>query len=352
MSPRTLLLTLTLAATPAAFAQPDPSGIDFVTITNPGNAPWTGGGPNNNRGQVNYEYRIGRVEVTTAQWAEFMNAALDRPINDRIPHVFAPQEWGAQSAPPVNGGVRSYSVPAGREMIPTGGVDWRTSAIYCNWLHNNKASNREAFLSGAYDVSTFGYDSSGQLFTDQLTRSPGARYFIPSLDEWMKAAHFDPNRNGSGQGGWWLYSNSSDQPFAYGPPGVLVNGRPATANAGWSSSNFPGFSPFDVPLGAYVTTTSPWGLLDVAGGTSEWTEQWHTVPGDEGPSIRRTDGSGWDWAAGGADQAGFRYAGIEPTSFYYEVGFRVAAVVPSPGGGVVVLGTLLLQLRRRLRNGG
>jgi hypothetical protein len=71
-----------------ALAQVDPlSGIDFVTIGDPGNPNWTGGGfYNNNHGRVDYEYRIGRFEVTTAQWVQFMNAATDRPSNDRIPH--------------------------------------------------------------------------------------------------------------------------------------------------------------------------------------------------------------------------------------------------------------------------
>lgn len=27
------------------------------------------------RGSVNYEYRIGRFEVTSGQWSEFLNAA-------------------------------------------------------------------------------------------------------------------------------------------------------------------------------------------------------------------------------------------------------------------------------------
>ncbi len=106
-------------------------------------------------------------------------------------------------------------------MIPTGGITWRTAAVYCNWLHNGKGTNREAFLSGAYDVSTFGYIGEGGGFTDQLTRSEGATYWIPSLDEWMKAAHWDPDRNGENQPGWWMYGSASETPFIYAPPPSL-----------------------------------------------------------------------------------------------------------------------------------
>ncbi|MFN7022419.1 MAG: hypothetical protein ACK4WH_13975, partial [Phycisphaerales bacterium] len=62
--------------TRAARADIDPvSGIDFVRIGAVGNAPWPGNGQPVDRavgrGGVDYEYSIGRFEVTTAQWVEF-----------------------------------------------------------------------------------------------------------------------------------------------------------------------------------------------------------------------------------------------------------------------------------------
>jgi formylglycine-generating enzyme required for sulfatase activity len=298
-----------LFATPA-HAQPDPSGIDFVTIGAPGNSAWQGGGATNGRGAVPYEYRIGRLEVTTSQWAEFFNAALDRPANDRLPHVVAPFVWGAASTTPQNPGGRRWNVPVGNEMRAVTGFDWRTAAMYANWLHNDKSSDRSAFLNGAYDVSTFTYLNDGSLFTDQLTRSPGARYWIPSIDEWMKAAHYDPaKQNSDGTlGGWWQYSNSSDTPFRCGPPGVLVrtddrlgpdpNGELANANSRWNGLIFPGFDPFVVPLGAYPDTTSPWGLLDVAGAAKEWTEGAFQLLDEPYPRDRYLEGSSWDTGGG------------------------------------------------------
>src|ERR1051326_1604576 len=58
----------------AAQAQPDPSGIDFVTIGSPNNPAYHRDDPQGlitGRGSVPYEYRIGRFEVTTSQWLEF-----------------------------------------------------------------------------------------------------------------------------------------------------------------------------------------------------------------------------------------------------------------------------------------
>ena len=102
-----------LVICPFAAAQPDPSGIDFVTLSDPGNPNWTGGGTNNNRGGVDYEFKIGRFDVTTAQWVEFMNAGFDRPAGDAIPFLGSPRAWTAERITPQNGGTRRWASPAG-----------------------------------------------------------------------------------------------------------------------------------------------------------------------------------------------------------------------------------------------
>lgn len=150
------------------------------------------------------------------------------------------------------------------------GFGWRAAAVYCNWLHNDKQSTLAAISSGAYDISTFGWAPvpgapQSSVFTDQFTRSPGARYWIPSLDEWLKAAYFDP-AGPEATSGWWAYPNSSNTPLVPGLPGVgdtIVGGyAPAPAQTAWL-----------VPLEAYPHAATPWGLLDISGGSSEWVEE-------------------------------------------------------------------------------
>jgi formylglycine-generating enzyme required for sulfatase activity len=352
------------------------SGIDFVRITHPGNAPWMGSPPQQfppiqnqalGRGSVGYEYSIGRFEVTTSQWTEFFNAAYDRPVGDpNLPWLIPPTFWGAQGTTPINSSnpnARRWQVPAGNEMRPVGNISWRMAAMYCNWLHNDKGTTREAFMSGAYNVSTFGPNGLGG-FSDQPTRSPDARYFIPSWDEWLKAAHYDPHKNGPDQGGWWAYPNGSDSPLIPGPPGVLVsanllqppfpdpNGVPAQTNYGWESQNFPGYSPFTVPLGAYPDVQSPWGLLDVSGATSEWTEEIRNFAG--GGMTRVYDGSSWnDLGSGVVDPIWLR-SSTEPWISAYGHGFRIASNVPGPSPLLVMVlssGCVALVNRRRRRSG-
>jgi hypothetical protein len=288
---------------------------------------------------VNYEYRIGRFEVTTAQWAEFFSAAYDRPANDRIPHLLPPDHWGAQPAAGVNGGTR-YIVPAGKEMLPVGDISWRMAAIYCNWLTNDKRTDRAAFMSGAYDVSTFG----GEVFTDQATRSPGAKFFIPSFDEWVKASHYDPNKNGQGQDGYWQYSITSDTEPVSGPPNMRVrvlpngdvvadpNGVFGQVNTGGWRDNIPSVSPYGIPLGAYATVQSPWGLFDTGGATAEWTEEILRSP--DGIKDRIYKGSWWTDGSPAYDFIGSVGSDF-PSVPIFPYGFRIAAAIPAPNVGAV-----------------
>jgi formylglycine-generating enzyme required for sulfatase activity len=328
--------TLCLAAT-AALAQSDPSGIDFVTIGSPGNPAYQSSNPNdlvNGRGSVDYSYRIGRDEVPTSLWVQFFNDAFDRPASDSIPFISFPGSnfWGASAVTPNNPGGHRWAVPSGNEMIPVGDISWRTAAVFCNWLSNGQGTSRSAFLSGAYDTSTF--NSINGVFTDQVAHSPGAQYWIPTWDEWLKAAHWSPSNPSNG--GWYNYSNGSDSPYIYGPPGQ------GQANAGFSTPN-----PFSIPLGSYPTVQSPWGLLDVAGGTQEWTESVDTLSG--GIRYRIFDGSFWNedsFQANGLDQ--IRNFGAEfPWVDTYNFGLRVASVIPAPPSCVVGIGVLSVLIARR-----
>jgi formylglycine-generating enzyme required for sulfatase activity len=330
-------------------AQPaDPSGIEFVTIGAVGNAGYFNPlyRAANGRGVVNYEYRMGKYEVTTSQWVEFFSAALARA--ERLPWVDEPFVWGATTDGRYTGPGQRFVTLPGQEMRAVGGITWRTAAMYCNWLHNDKRIDRSAFMSGVYDVSTFGDVGPG--FTDQAVRSPGARYFIPTVDEWLKAAHYDPNKNGDGQGGWWDYSTRSDARPRYGlPPSMGGTGQ---VNAYYT--DFPLRREWTVPLGAYTEVTSPWGLFDVAGATSEWCEDVYFNRTNPNFGIARgLDGSHFasgDPGIGSNIDGGWGLGSGLPSDPFYGYGFRVASVVPTPGT-VCVFGMIgaLVSSRRRGR---
>jgi len=301
----------------SALAQPDPSGIDFVTIGAVGNPAYSGPDPNHRvtgRGGINYLYKLGRTEVTTSQWMEFFNT-----FYGRVNYIGEPDTWGAIATGNASQPFRlNPSIPQAGD-IPVSGIIWRASAMYCNWLHNDKSTDIEALQNGAYDISTFGYTGpGGNIFTDQAAHNPDARYWIPTLDEWIKASYYDPNYGGAGVGGWWWRSiNGSNTPIVNGPPGQ------GQANAGF---DLPGNGQYRIPLGAYPDTLTPWGLLDAAGGTAEFLE---TIANPTEVPTRYVAGTAWSTPN---ISSGLIYSlgGEFPSIPDYQIGFRVAAAIPAP----------------------
>lgn len=318
-----------------AFAQPTPDyDFQWTTVGNVGNAPYASSNPGdanvNGRGQVNYEFRASRLEVTTSQWAEFLNAFA--PFDQSPLDHDGPLRWGAfrsGSLPNGNFVISLDPLRANAGQLPIGGISWRDAARYCNWLHNNKEVSLAAISTGAYDTTTWG-GGPGVGYTDDPRRMPGAKFFMPELSEYLKATHYDPNRYGPGQGGYWQYKTASDTPPIPGLPGV------GTTNAGYQPGGDP-FAAWNIPLGAYTNVQTAYGIFDSSGGGKEWIESWTeqvTVNGRmasgsyaavslEGLAL--ADGIGW--VGGGSSNLN---APNPSTSF------RIYSTIPSPG--VLALG--------------
>jgi len=332
------LTTFALCAlTSCAHAQPDDYGIDFVTISAPGNVGYNRFDPNNyatGRGSVDYEYRIGRLEITTQQWLGFVNAMLTSgEINDQFFAV--PFYWGAEVDPNYNGPGQKFRLQSENPnagMLPVQSIDWYSAAYFCNWLHNGQPDSFADIKSGAYDSSTWRIDSQGQLSIAD-PHLPDAKYWIPTFDEWQKAAYYDPEKDGDG--GWWHYPNSSDTLQIPGIPGLGETSAGLDIGAG---------AAFEIPLGSYPDQQSPWGLLDVSGGASEWTEDYlrpnlttfRVIGGSRAGSQFYAE---YD-PAWGADVS-------RPTVF--SAGFRIASSVPTPSTALTLaLPTAFLARRRRI----
>ncbi len=324
-------------------------GFDWVTIGNTNNAPYdrrTTNSPSLNfpagRGSVGYEYRMSRLEITTGQWMEFVNTFTTQ--SDAMSFFFhEPAHWGGQSDLSYDGPGRLYeldpSIP-NAAMAAVGGISWRDAARYCNWLNNGKSADVASLTTGAYDTSTWGPGPTGGSFTDAERHLPGARYWIPTLDEYLKAAHYDPNKGGEGVGGWWLYNNRSDTEPVSGPPGV-----------GETSA---GTGDFRIPLGSYPQTASAYGLLDLSGGASEWLEDWvrYGVPGE--PTEDRLWDGAYIWQDPNLEpeqsrDLAYRTGGANPQLGLVTLGLRLASI-PGPSAGAAGLVFLVLAgggVRRR-----
>ena len=320
-------------------------GLPFSRIGAPGNAPTLMRRLSNSQdarlmGAVNHEYRIMTREVTNGEFLEFARAIT--PYIDVIGSSAGAIAGDGLSSRRV-GDSYSFSIGQGRTADEPIRTTFVAAAMYANWLHNGKGSTIEAFQNGAYDAETFRRLPGQPVPVGQASRNADARFWIPSMDEWVKAGYYDPDRFGegdsggdSGGGGWWDFPDSSDT--------QLIPGRPelgGQTNAGspdeWPSGQT---RPHEVEL--YPDTQSPWGLLDVSGGASEWTES--LLGGLSSARLAK----GTDTRFGGdlfADELVWFGHG-SPLSFG---GIRLAAVIPAPSGGGIVLvaGGVLFTRRRR-----
>lgn len=299
-------------------------GIPFRAIRAADNAAYDGPGLTRGLGAVAYEFRLSETEVTVSDWRAFVTA-------------FAPYWDGQPESPGLVGqwirfenGV--YVAVAGSEQFATN-MSWRMAARYCNWLHNDRGTQRAAFQSGAYDVATFepaaGVPGEITPFSDQLEHSPGARFWIPTASEWIKGAFYDPEHGGPNLGGYWLHPNASDRALQ---PGLPSDG--GATNAGTF---------MDMPVGSYAQARSPWGLLDVSGGLTEWAQDAGTdrdirlafgtrVGGSLPEMYDRLDVMGGD--------------GLAPFDSLAPYGLRIAAVIPSPSS-MLVLAPFAIKVSRR-----
>ncbi len=330
--------------------------FDWAYIGNAGNAPDTpptidlGGGisfpTRDPHGAVAYDYRISKHEVTNAQYTEFLNAVDPEGTN-------ALDLYDDEMASHGNGGIlfdggaadgSKYQVKQGRSNNPVVFVTFFDAMRFTNWLENGQGSGDTE--AGVYTIG------SG---TDEV-RNSNASYFLPTVDEWFKAAY---HKNDGVTGNYWGYATSTDdQPYSDQPSGGDAPDPSNVANYNFDDIDDlngynDGYAVTGSPIladgqnyltdvGAYSSATSPYGTFDQTGNVSEWTE---TVAGIGG-NARDTRGGSW---SGNLMRISTDIDyGTTPGSSGSLVGFRVASVVPEPASLVMgVLAMMAVALWRR-----
>lgn len=267
-----------------------------------------------------------RRPVTTAEWEEFADA-----IQPYWPRGSASSFYGRSQNSSGNYG------PDGTSNLWAAGVTLDLVAAYANWMHNGKRNDPASFYSGVYDFSTFTYNDDGELVSADLRKSANAKYWIPNLDESLKAIYYDPNRWGDGDGGWWSNVNLTEDPLAPGLPGLGDVAGLADYLGG-------------ADLGMYPETQSAWGIIDAACTLPTWT----STPSNEQNGYYYTVGNLAETAGGPWYLSFYRVAS---GAYGYSLpfgwqGVRLASAIPSPYSANVLLIAMAAVAKRRRKTGG
>lgn len=325
---RSIIFALALSALlGATFAAPARAAvIPTVPVGNAGNAGEVQS--QGTFGAVSYDYRIGTTEVTNAQYAEFLNArAASDPLALYNPLMAGDARGGiTRSGSP---GIYTYTTKTDMADKPVNFVSWYDAARFANWLHNGQ---------GFGDTETGAYTLLGGTATpsngDLITRNGGAKWFLPSEDEWYKAAYYQPAAQGGDSDDYWLYptaSNSAPTVATANSVGDINNPGANVANylsgADWNSQN----GNVTTVGSAGPSSDSFYGTADQGGNVWEWNEALISA------SFRGLRGGSFvdhlaELPSTNRDANG-------STSEDYNAGFRVATVpepaVPEPASLIV-----------------
>jgi|GEM_PF-1112072 len=301
-------------------------------------------------GAVGYEYQIAKHHVTMSQYTEFLNSVDPLGNNtlglydDKMEEFIIPQIPFNPSLA-FTGGIdfdgaaasgNKYSAQSGKENYPATYISWVSAARFVNWLSNGQGTGDTE--SGVYNMLPTSTNDSIPV------RQAGATVFLPSEDEFYKAAYYDPTLNG-GVGGYTEYGIGNAAPVAEGPAGGSTSANYSqtdgidgpSGNTYWQTSGglFTHNQNYLTDVGAYSSATSYYGLFDVDGNATQWTETAKANPFNANQELPISRGGSWLQSTDGSG------ASYRPAQFFAtgsssvssnNLGLRIAQLVPTDPG--------------------
>ena len=287
--------------------------IETIAIGNYGNANDTvNPAPAANYGSVAYAYNIGKTEVTTAQYVAFLNATASTVDTYGLYNAGMANMGGiGVGISQAGGGITNftYTVTNGGDR-PVAYVSWFDAARFSNWMTNGQG--------GAATTETGSYTLNGAVSGSTVARNAVVGgYFIPTENEWYKAAYYNP-----GTTAYSLFPNGLD---------TITTADANYANPTGTTTN----------VGAYSLDPSPYGTFDQGGNVYEV-----MTPTDDIDTTAVLRGGAYLNSQSRLSST-FSVSGVSTSSETISSGFRVS-VVPEPSSALLaMLGGSFLLLRRK-----
>lgn len=307
-----IFLALSLLFSPAVHADTFGSGanqfdIEFIPVGDADNPDGTTGN-SSPIGKVEYAYRMGKYEIS----------------RDMITKANSEGGLGITMAS------MDFVTGGPRDDMPATGVSWFEAATFVNWL-NTSTGHTSAYK---FNGTTFELWQSGDAGYNPVNpfRNTQAFYFLPSADEWHKAAYYDPSA-----GVYFHYPTGSDT-----APTAVASGTAANT-AVYDQPVSQG--PADITLAGGL---SPYGTIGQGGNVREWEETENDRVNDGSDSSRGIRGGLWNSSFRDL-RSSDRFATGPANEERLGIGFRVASL-PEPSaallGALAVVG--MMMRRRRL----
>ncbi|WP_161957132.1 formylglycine-generating enzyme family protein [Aestuariivirga litoralis] len=331
MNIRHILSGIAILAASHGVAAADPLAFDMVSVGDAANS----ADPATGFGRVARAFAISKHDVTIADYVAFLNAVakddphqLYNPLMASDLMVAGIRREGAAgsyvyTAMEPAGAVQSAAATAGGRPVTY--VSWFDAARFANWMANGQPTGPQSprtTENGAYDLT--GRKAAAGIAVRRNAVNPNTRrkpsHYIPTENEWYKAAYYNPTLN-EGVGGYTLYATASSS-----TPGNSAGSSPNQANyvAGgglFAMTQTLSLDPaqnYLTDVGAFTATPGPYGTYDMNGSVWELTDM------DARPGVVRTiRGGGWT-SYYSYLQSDYRL-GNATTAASSNVGFRLAA---------------------------
>jgi hypothetical protein len=191
--------------------------------------------------------------------------------------------------------------------------------------------------SGPVSEFGYGFNGKGAFTVVSATHSSNAKYWIPTENEWYKAAYYNPTLN-DGKGGYYKWATQSDEKPG-NTKGDLANQANIRTDKGFSNSLFSPFSqkpdPYSGPnlltaVGSFTKSGSYYGTFDQDGNITEYNESLYDPTALFGQYNAANNGDrdirgASFYRANGSDE---RNDGLPPNFAGYGKGFRLASASP------------------------